>query len=446
MQPSSVTDISFVPQIKLLPNELRSHMRGLHRPELRLDGSCASKTPLVSVRRHAVRVRATVAAPPAAGADAKPRIAITCGDPAGIGPEVVLKSISDPAISSLADITIFGSAELLQRSSDELRQCLQAHGRSADWIPERGRLRLQDVPLKPWVLPGVVPHLGTNASGEASFRFLEAAITETMAGNYDAIVTAPVSKMAWHAAGHIYPGQTEYLAERAGAEQDTYGMMFVARSPSSGWQCNLMLATAHVPLQDVPSAVTRQLLDQKLQLLMRTLPRDFGYSEERVHVAVAGLNPHSGECGQMGRQEEDVIGPWLEEQRAAHPHAWLEGPVPPDTMWVRPGRAFYGGPAEAEQVQPADAYLAMYHDQGLIPLKMMAFERAVNFTAGLPFVRTSPDHGTAFDLDGGLADPTSMKEAICLSARIVKQRQRSARGGAARAAAAAGVRRAEAGS
>ncbi|KAI8464517.1 MAG: pyridoxal phosphate [Monoraphidium minutum] len=399
--------------------------------------------PVAAARRcrgmRSAVVAATVAAPRSSAAGVKPRIAITCGDPAGIGPEVLLKAISDHDIADLAEITVFGSAELLGRARRELAQSLAAQRRGAEWLPELGDLRLVDVDLAPWVAPGVVPHLGTNASGEASFRFLEAAVTEALAGNYDAVVTGPVSKMAWHAAGHIYPGQTEYLAERAQAKEGEYGMMFSARSPSSGWQANLMLATAHIPLAAVPAAVTRRLLDRKLALLMTSLAQDFGYPQDRVHIAVAGLNPHSGECGQIGREEEDVIGPWLDDQRAAHPHAWLEGPVPPDSLWVRPGRAFAGGPEDAERVQPADAYLAMYHDQGLIPLKMLAFDLAVNFTAGLPFVRTSPDHGTAFDLEGGLADATSMKEAVRLAARIVRQRRAGAAAGAARGAGAAGA-------
>ena len=200
-----------------------------------------------------------------------------------------------------------------------------------------------------------------------------------------------------------------------------------------------MLATAHVALADVAREITPDLLDRKLGLLLDTLQSDLGRPAGRAHVAVAGLNPHSGERGRMGREEEDVIGPWLERARAAHPHAWLEGPAPPDSMWVRPARAFLGTPADAERLSPADAYLCMYHDQGLIPLKMLAFERAVNLTAGLPFVRTSPDHGPAFDLEGGLADATSAKEAVRLAARVVRQRAAAAAKAAAAAAAGGGA-------
>ncbi|GBF91418.1 4-hydroxythreonine-4-phosphate dehydrogenase [Raphidocelis subcapitata] len=386
-------------------------------------------------RRGPLRVRAAAAAP----RRPRPRIALTLGDPAGVGPEVALKIAADPDIAAACDLTLFGSEQLLRRAHAELRLCLAAHRAGAGWLPDMESLSLADVALPGWVAPGVVPHLATNASGEASFRFLEAAVTAAMAGDFDAVVTGPVSKAAWHAAGHRYPGQTEYLAERAGAAAGSYGMMFVARSPSSGWQCNLLLATAHVPLAEVPKSITRGLLDRKLALLMETLPKDLGYPRDKVHIAVAGLNPHSGEGGQMGREEEELIGPWLEAQRAAHPHAWLEGPVPPDTMWVRPGRAFRGGPRDVEQLQPADAYLAMYHDQGLAPLKLMAFDQAVNFTAGLPFVRTSPDHGTAFDLDGGLADANSTKEAVLLACRVAEQRRRHAEAAGGGPGAAAGA-------
>ncbi|MFM6136512.1 MAG: 4-hydroxythreonine-4-phosphate dehydrogenase PdxA, partial [Sphaerospermopsis kisseleviana] len=137
-------------------------------------------------------------------------------------------------------------------------------------------------------------------------------------------------------------------------------------------------------------------------------------------IAIAGLNPHSGEMGQLGTEEIDWLIPWLESERQKRPYFKLEGPIPPDTMWVKPGQAWYGN---SVVTNAADAYLALYHDQGLIPVKLMAFDRAVNTTIGLPFVRTSPDHGTAFDIAGkGIADATSMKAAIALGVELVKQR------------------------
>lgn len=160
------------------------------------------------------------------------------------------------------------------------------------------------------------------------------------------------------------------------------------------------------------------MLTRKLDLLLECLNQDFGITSGRI--AIAGLNPHSGEEGQLGTEELEWLNPWLEQERQKHPNFQLDGLIPPDTMWVKPGQAWYGNSVVKN---PADAYLALYHDQGLIPVKLMAFDRAVNTSIGLPFVRTSPDHGTAFDIAGkGVADATSMKEAIALAAELVNQR------------------------
>jgi 4-hydroxythreonine-4-phosphate dehydrogenase len=156
----------------------------------------------------------------------------------------------------------------------------------------------------------------------------------------------------------------------------------------------------------------------KLDLLIECLKGDFGINAPLI--AIAGLNPHSGEQGQLGKEEQEWLIPWLEEQRQNRSQVQLIGPVPPDTLWVSPGQAWYGG----ETLQnPADAYLALYHDQGLIPVKLMAFDRAINTTIGLPFVRTSPDHGTAFDIAGrGIAKASSLQAAIELATELISQR------------------------
>ncbi|MFM5983002.1 MAG: 4-hydroxythreonine-4-phosphate dehydrogenase PdxA, partial [Sphaerospermopsis kisseleviana] len=217
-------------------------------------------------------------------------------------------------------------------------------------------------------------------------------------------------------AGFDYPGQTELLAEKAGVER--FGMLFVGRSPLTGWTLRALLATTHIPLCQVSQVLTPELLTKKLDLLAECLERDFGIKNGKI--AIAGLNPHSGEMGQLGTEEIDWLIPWLKAERQKRPHLQLEGPIPPDTMWVKPGQAWYGN---SNVKNPADAYLALYHDQGLIPVKLMAFDRAVNTTIGLPFVRTSPDHGTAFDIAGkGIADATSMKAAIQLAVELVKQK------------------------
>jgi 4-hydroxythreonine-4-phosphate dehydrogenase len=247
---------------------------------------------------------------------------------------------------------------------------------------------------------------------------MEYAIAQILAGEFDGIVTGPIAKSAWKAAGYNYPGQTELLAAKAGV--DRFGMLFVGRSPVTGWTLRALLATTHIPLSQVANTLTPQLLTQKLDLLVECLENDFGIENGRI--AIAGLNPHSGEMGQLGTEEIDWLIPWLESERQKRPNIKLEGPIPPDTMWVKPGIAWYGN---SQVKNPADAYLALYHDQGLIPVKLMAFDRAVNTTIGLPFVRTSPDHGTAFDIAGkGIADATSMKAAIQLAVELVKQKQR----------------------
>jgi 4-hydroxythreonine-4-phosphate dehydrogenase len=194
-------------------------------------------------------------------------------------------------------------------------------------------------------------------------------------------------------------------------------MLFVGRSPHTGWTLRALLATTHIPLRQVPDALTPAFLTLKLELLIDCLRQDFGIAEP--HIAIAGLNPHSGEQGQLGTEEIDWLIPWIKDMGDRHPTVHLEGPIPPDTMWVRPAQHWYA--PQPPHSQAHDAYLALYHDQGLIPVKLMAFDRAVNTTIGLPFVRTSPDHGTAFDIVGqGIADATSMKAAIELAIELAQ--------------------------
>ncbi|WOD38950.1 4-hydroxythreonine-4-phosphate dehydrogenase PdxA [Nodosilinea sp. E11] len=336
----------------------------------------------------------------------RPRLAVTLGDPAGIGPEVVLKALAMRDWTAIADITLFGTRSLLHQTAAVLKA-------EAGSIPPLDVLNFVEI-LPPLPLETVDFGQPSPATGAASFAYLQAAIQGAVAGNYDAIVTGPIAKSVWKAAGHHYPGQTELLAEGAGC--DRFGMAFVARSPHTGWWLRALLATTHIPLSQVPEALSPDLLTQKLDLLIDSLKQDFGLSQPRI--AVAGLNPHSGEGGQLGREEVDWLMPWLEQQRQRHPQVQLDGPIPPDTMWVRPGQAWFGtGEGAVETAH--DAYLALYHDQGLIPVKLMAFDRAVNTTVGLPFVRTSPDHGTAFDIAGqGIADANSMVAAMDVAVAV----------------------------
>lgn len=340
----------------------------------------------------------------------RPRLALTLGDPAGIGPEVVLKALLDRSLTQMCDVTVIGSQALLEATYRQLSQGGVA-------VADPAQFKILEVPV---VYDDICVGLGNAASGAASFAYLQTAITKTMAGEFDGIVTAPIAKVYWKAAGHDYLGQTELLAEGAGVNR--FGMLFVAKSPHTGWILRTLLATTHIPLSQVATILTPQLLTAKLDLLVECLQQDFGL--ETPKIAIAGLNPHSGENGQLGTEEKDWLIPWLEAERQRRPQLILEGPVPPDTMWVKPGQAWFGTGQNGVK-NAADGYLAMYHDQGLIPVKLMAFDRAVNTTIGLPFIRTSPDHGTAFDIAAkGIADASSMQAAIELAAELVQKRRR----------------------
>ncbi|HEY9877773.1 MAG TPA: 4-hydroxythreonine-4-phosphate dehydrogenase PdxA [Leptolyngbyaceae cyanobacterium] len=358
---------------------------------------------------------------PSTAVKSRPRLAIPLGDPAGIGPEVVLKALGSRNWSHVAEVTVVGTQATLKWVHVTLEQALLEDSRleAAGTLPRLDSLSVLEVPEGIASPDEFQLGQGNAASGAASFAFLNTAIQETMAGRFDAIVTAPIAKSAWKAAGHHYPGQTELLAEGAGT--DRFGMAFVARSQHTGWTLRSLLATTHIPLVQVPQVLSPDLMSRKLDLLIECLRQDFGIGKPRI--AIAGLNPHSGEQGQLGTEEQDWLIPWLETQRQRYPKVRLDGPLPPDTMWVLPGQAWYGTHTTAPQ-RAHDAYLALYHDQGLIPVKLMAFDRAVNTTIGLPFIRTSPDHGTAFDIAGrGIADPTSMMAAIDLAIELVLQRQ-----------------------
>ena len=334
----------------------------------------------------------------------RPRLAVTLGDPAGIGTEVLLKALADLEIGRDCNLTVVGNRDLLLKNYTSLQV-----NENVDFL---------DVSLDDKIKDKEILGVESAARGAASFAFMEAAIAATLAGDFDGIVTGPIAKSAWKAAGHVYPGQTELLAEKAGVEK--FGMLFVARSPHTNWTLRTMLATTHIPLSRVPEALTPELMSRKLDLLGECLENDFGIKNGKI--VIAGLNPHSGERGQLGTEEVDWLIDWLEGEQKKRPNLTLSGLIPPDTMWVKPGQAWYGN-SNKSQIQAADGYLALYHDQGLIPVKLMAFDRAVNTTIGLPFIRTSPDHGTAFDIAGkGIADATSMKAAIELASELVNVR------------------------
>ena len=342
----------------------------------------------------------------------KPRLVITLGDPSGIGPEVVLKTLSKPAFEQDAEISVIGDRTCLKTLYHQLKAAVpNIILRNPD------TLNFIDLSISDSITSGLKVGMGNSSSGEVSFQSLQKAIALTMQGRFDGIVTAPIAKSAWLAAGHHYPGQTELLAEMSSTLK--FGMLFVAKSPHNSWALRTLLATTHIPLNQVPIALTPALMTQKLALFVDCLRTDFGISSPKI--AIPGLNPHSGEQGQLGTEEKDWLTPWIEQQRKQFPHVQLDGPVPPDTLWVEPGLAWQS--AATHQTAGHDGYLALYHDQGLIPVKLLAFDLAVNTTIGLPFVRTSPDHGTAFNIAGkGIARSQSTEAALELAIELTSQR------------------------
>jgi 4-hydroxythreonine-4-phosphate dehydrogenase len=316
----------------------------------------------------------------------RPRIAITTGEPAGIGPEISAIAAAD-ALD--ADLVLVGDAALLAS---------RAHAVGAPWP---ARATVHHVPLAAAARPG---HLDVR-NAPYVLATLDHAIDGALAGHYDAIVTAPVQKSVINDAGVAFSGHTEYLAARAEVAQV---VMMLAGDTSHG-PLRVALATTHLPLADVPRALTVEGLLQVMQVLQRDLTQRFGIAQPRI--AVTGLNPHAGEGGHLGREEIDVIAPAIARMRLAG-HA-VDGPLPADTLFV------------PSLVQRYDAVLAMFHDQGLPVLKYATFGHGINITLGLPFIRTSVDHGTALDVAGtGRADTGSLRAALALAVQLAAQRGR----------------------
>jgi len=291
----------------------------------------------------------------------KPRIGITVGDPAGIGPEISIKAAADPKVLDLCEPVLYG-------------------------------------PHDPKALQPFTPGQVSAEAGRAAYDAIVMAVEHARAGRIDAIATAPINKEAFALAGIPFKGHTDLLAMLT--KSGPAVMMFYAE------QLRVVLATVHVALRDVPSLLTRELADFVIDITARELPR-FGYPRPRI--AVAGLNPHAGEHGVIGSEDDAVLRPAVEAARGRGLD--VSGPLPADTVFGRAARGDF------------DVVIACYHDQGLIPVKLLAFGRAVNVTLGLPIIRTSVDHGTAFDIAGrGVADHSSLVEAIGLAARLATAR------------------------
>jgi 4-hydroxythreonine-4-phosphate dehydrogenase len=311
------------------------------------------------------------------------RLALTVGDPAGIGPEIVLKALADPERPRAA-VTVYGpERSLAERAARFGLKPLDALDAA-----------LVDVPLSGPVPLGRVSAEAGRVAAEAVLR----AAADARAGRIDALVTAPLNKESLRAAGHPWPGHTELLAEAAGTSD--VAMMFV------GGGLRVALLTIHRPLGSVPAALTIEDACRVGRLVHREL-QHFGAAARRI--AFCGVNPHAGEGGLFGDEEERVLRPAVARLRGEGLD--ISGPFPADSLFVRAAR---GG---------LDAVIAAYHDQGLIPVKLLAFGHAVNVTLGLPFVRTSVDHGTGFDIVGeGKADARSLVEAMKLAALLATRR------------------------
>jgi len=322
-------------------------------------------------------------------------IALTSGEPAGIGPDLALMLAR---AEFPARIVVIGDEDMLAERGRALGLAASFRRYGAAALPLSDALEVEHVPMAHPARPG---HLDP-ANGPYVLATLDRAIDGCLSGEFDAMVTAPVHKGVINDAGIAFTGHTEYLALRTGAEHVV--MMLV------GGGLRVALATTHLALSEVPKAITRASLTATLRVIHASLKEQFGIAKPRI--LVSGLNPHSGESGHLGREEIDVIEPVL--RALAAEGLAVEGPIPADTLFV------------PERLARADCALAMYHDQGLPVLKYASFGRGVNVTLGLPIVRTSVDHGTALDLAGtGRIEVGSLNEALRLAIEIARARVRS---------------------
>jgi 4-hydroxythreonine-4-phosphate dehydrogenase len=326
-----------------------------------------------------------------------PIIGITMGDPTGIGPEIIVKALSAAELFQACRPVVFGDREVLSRAIQI--QNLSATLEAIDQIPRDGYL-----PQKIFFFPSSQLEVASlrfgqpdRACGEAMVKYIEEAVKWVRSGDLDAITTCPINKQAMNAAGYSFPGHTELLAHLAQASP--VAMMFLG----SKWK--IVLVTTHLPLKDVSRWITANRILSTIRLTEEGMKRYFGIPHPKI--AVLGLNPHCGEGGLLGEEEKREILPAIAEAKSLRMD--VEGPFPGDSFFNLSDRYAF------------DAVISMYHDQGLIPIKMSDFKEAVNFTLGLPFIRTSIDHGTAYDIAGkGLADPANLVKAILTAANLSK--------------------------
>lgn len=328
----------------------------------------------------------------------KPLIGISVGDINGIGPEVIIKALEDNRVLNHFTPVIYGSGKTISF----YRKALDMENFNYQQISgiEQVAHRKVNV-LNVWneaveITPGEANEVG----GKHARLSLQHAVADLKVGKIDALTTAPLSKDLVQSEDFKFPGHTEYLTQEAEASDS---LMFLVHEG-----LRIGVVTGHIPLKEVSQKVTKERIVQKARIMIKSLQKDFGIKKPRI--AILGMNPHAGENGLLGEEEEKIIEPAINELKSGH-HI-VTGPFPSDGFF---GTASY---------KNFDGILAMYHDQGLIPFKTMAFDEGVNYTAGLSFVRTSPDHGTAFDIAGqNLADPTSFRNALYLANDIIRQRK-----------------------
>ncbi len=325
------------------------------------------------------------------------------GDPAGIGPEVIAKALAGPKLKRLCFPLVIGSVPVMRQTVKKLRlklDVLSVEGHGNDLL-RANQIAVLDPLAQP--LGSYKPGVAAPETGAASVSFIKKAVHLAQIGCIDGIVTAPINKEAINMAGCHFPGHTELLADLTRTEES--GMMII------GGPLKIMFVTTHVAIKDLPSLLTQAKIEKGIRLAHLALTTLFGLKKPKI--GVAALNPHAGEHGLFGDEEARLI---LPAARAAQANGILASdPLPADTLFGKTARGEY------------DGVVALYHDQGLIPLKLVAFGTCVNLTVGLPIIRTSVDHGTAFDIVGkGIADPGSLIEAVKLAATLAVKRKGAA--------------------
>jgi len=328
----------------------------------------------------------------------KPRIGITLGDLNGIGPEVIIKALADHRLLSLMTPVVYGSTRVLSY----YRKLMNLEEFNYSQVKTKGQFLSKSINVvNCWEdVIEIAPGLPSKQAGRAALLCLKKVVEEAKEGLIDAFVTGPIDKNTIHGEDFPYRGHTEYLTETFQAGQSLMLMV--------GNQLKVGLVTEHVPVKEIASFITKERVELKIRLMEMSLKKDFQIIKPKI--AVLGLNPHAGDEGLLGSEENDVIRPVIIELK--NKGKLIFGPFPADGFFASSQRLKY------------DAVMAMYHDQGLVAFKTLAFDDGVNFTAGLPIVRTSPDHGTAYNIAGkNMADESSMRHAIYMACDIVKNQK-----------------------